>query len=124
MSTFVQQEIFRIDISTSNQIINKEKSALDAFMRKPYLNGNSNLKKIRRYLLKIEQVLHSLSDQSSKSLENDLKLKDYNPNQIKAIMGALTFSGLFMIQGPPGTGKTTVISEIVFQLIEKAPPQC
>src|SRR3989339_23063 len=43
----------------------------------------------------------------------------YSPNQKKAIANALTLKPLSIIQGPPGTGKTTIITEIVFQLLKK-----
>lgn len=45
----------------------------------------------------------------------------YSYNQLKAIQNALNKSPLSIIQGPPGTGKTTVITEIVFQILSKKP---
>lgn len=45
----------------------------------------------------------------------------YSFNQQKAIQNGLTKSPLSVIQGPPGTGKTTVITEIVFQILAKKP---
>lgn len=45
----------------------------------------------------------------------------YSPNQKKAINQALGREPLTVIQGPPGTGKTTVITEIVFQILDKEP---
>jgi len=45
----------------------------------------------------------------------------YSYNQTKAIVNALQRTPLSIIQGPPGTGKTTVITEIVFQLLEQKP---
>lgn len=45
----------------------------------------------------------------------------YNDNQVKAIFNALELSPVSVIQGPPGTGKTTVITEIVFQILAKEP---
>jgi HrpA-like RNA helicase len=42
-------------------------------------------------------------------------------NQQKAIQNALLRSPLSVIQGPPGTGKTTVITEIVFQILSQKP---
>ncbi len=45
----------------------------------------------------------------------------YSFNQQKAILNAIHRSPLTIIQGPPGTGKTTVITEIVFQILEKEP---
>jgi serine/threonine protein kinase/RecA/RadA recombinase len=45
----------------------------------------------------------------------------YSYNQQKAIQNAIQRSPLSVIQGPPGTGKTTVITEIVFQLLAQKP---
>jgi len=45
----------------------------------------------------------------------------YSNNQNKAIRNAISKSPLSIIQGPPGTGKTTVITEIVFQILAKEP---
>ena len=45
----------------------------------------------------------------------------YSYNQKKAILNALYYSPLSVIQGPPGTGKTTVITEIVFQILAIKP---
>jgi superfamily I DNA and/or RNA helicase len=49
---------------------------------------------------------------------NDFK---YSSNQTKAVRQALEREPLSVIQGPPGTGKTTVITEIVFQILAKEP---
>ena len=54
----------------------------------------------------------------------DIKQKGieaYSYNQKKAIVNALQRTPLSVIQGPPGTGKTTVITEIVFQILEQKP---
>lgn len=40
-------------------------------------------------------------------------------NQIKAVKKAIGNQNVFLIQGPPGTGKTTVIAEIIEQLVKK-----
>lgn len=45
----------------------------------------------------------------------------YSFNQQKSILNALYRKPLTVIQGPPGTGKTTVITEIVFQLLAANP---
>jgi len=52
--------------------------------------------------------------------KNGMELK-YSENQNKAIRNAISKSPLSIIQGPPGTGKTTVITEIVFQILAKEP---
>ncbi|MBP6456461.1 MAG: protein kinase [Chitinophagaceae bacterium] len=45
----------------------------------------------------------------------------YSFNQQKSILNALYRKPLTVVQGPPGTGKTTVITEIVFQLLSANP---
>ncbi|MDR0644750.1 MAG: AAA family ATPase [Treponema sp.] len=45
----------------------------------------------------------------------------YSLNQTKAIRNALDKTPFSVIQGPPGTGKTTVITEIVFQILAAKP---
>ena len=52
---------------------------------------------------------------------SDKKELIYSPNQERAIQNALHRSPLSIIQGPPGTGKTTVITEIVFQILSQKP---
>lgn len=53
--------------------------------------------------------------------DNDGRCFQYSPNQNRAILNALHRKPLTVIQGPPGTGKTTVITEIVFQILNKNP---
>lgn len=53
-------------------------------------------------------------DKNGKSL-------DYSHNQQKAIQNAIYKEPLSVIQGPPGTGKTTVITEVVFQILALKP---
>lgn len=45
--------------------------------------------------------------------------EDSSNNQITAVKKAVGNQNIFLIQGPPGTGKTTVIAEIIQQLVEK-----
>lgn len=45
----------------------------------------------------------------------------YSSNQTRAILNAIQREPLTVIQGPPGTGKTTVITEIVSQILDKNP---
>ncbi len=53
VSDFITPEKFRIDIMTSNSIINTEQTALDSFLRMPYLMDNATLKQIRLYLINL-----------------------------------------------------------------------
>ena len=40
---------------------------------------------------------------------------------MEAVRKAINTKDLFILQGPPGTGKTTVISEIIFQILKREP---
>lgn len=53
--------------------------------------------------------------------DNNKKPFEYSYNQQKAILNAIHKGPLTVIQGPPGTGKTTVITEIVFQILDQKP---
>lgn len=44
---------------------------------------------------------------------------DLNPAQRQAVTGAVDAPHAYFVQGPPGTGKTTVITELVRQLVSK-----
>ncbi len=45
--------------------------------------------------------------------------EDSTNNQVIAVRKSVGNQNIFLIQGPPGTGKTTVIAEIIQQLVEK-----
>lgn len=53
--------------------------------------------------------------------DKDGKEFEYSCNQKTAILNALHREPLTVIQGPPGTGKTTVITEIIFQILDVNP---
>lgn len=60
-------------------------------------------------------------DEIEKTDSNLDTLNKLNPKQREAVVKALNAKDLFILQGPPGTGKTTVISEIIFQLLKRNP---
>lgn len=49
------------------------------------------------------------------------ELLKLNESQRKAVLAAIHCQDLALLQGPPGTGKTTVIAEIIWQIISKNP---
>ena len=53
-----------------------------------------------------------LNDLFNPKLEND-------ESQLEAVVDAINYKPIYLIQGPPGTGKTTVILEIILQLIKQ-----
>ena len=74
------------------------------------------------YLFKPQDLNDDFIDYEDFDLDIKQKgIDEYSYNQKKAIVNALQRSPLSIIQGPPGTGKTTVITEIVFQLLEQKP---
>jgi len=68
-------------------------------------------------------IVYSEHNELEKVWQKDKSGKplSYSYNQQKAIQNALTKTPLSVIQGPPGTGKTTVITEIVFQILAHKP---
>lgn len=78
------------------------------------------------YLFKPDALKSEMIDYESEQIESFQKDThgvpfEYSYNQRKAIVNALKRTPLSVIQGPPGTGKTTVITEIVFQLLKQKP---
>ena len=49
------------------------------------------------------------------------ELLKLNESQRKAVLASIYCSDLALLQGPPGTGKTTVIAEIIWQIISQNP---
>ena len=74
------------------------------------------------YLFRPKELEGDFVDYEDYNIEIKQKgINKYSDNQKKAIVNALQRTPLSIIQGPPGTGKTTVITEIVFQLLEQNP---
>jgi hypothetical protein len=66
-----------------------------------------------------ESKLESNSEEYQKIKANEL-LK-LNESQRKAVISAINCTDLALLQGPPGTGKTTVIAEMIWQIISRDP---
>jgi hypothetical protein len=49
------------------------------------------------------------------------ELLKLNDSQRKAVLAAVHCTDLALLQGPPGTGKTTVIAEMIWQMLRKNP---
>lgn len=54
-------------------------------------------------------------------LKHELNEAGLNAKQKEAVWKAIEAQDLMLIQGPPGTGKTTVISEIIWQMLQANP---
>lgn len=85
-------------------------------------NNDVQNRELIHYLFNADKLQGEYLDPS---LENIYQTDDkgspfkYSYNQKQAIFNALERKPLSVIQGPPGTGKTTVITEIVFQILNR-----
>lgn len=66
-----------------------------------------------------EEKLREDSEHYREVVEN--QLLTLNKSQLKAVIAAVNCSDLALLQGPPGTGKTTIIAEMIWQMIRKDP---
>lgn len=51
--------------------------------------------------------------------ETQLYNKKLDPSQLESALESISYKPMYLIQGPPGAGKTTVIVEIIRQLVKK-----
>ncbi len=84
-------------------------------------NGKAVNPKLGQFIFdssKAEEVFKDISFNSEEwqRVKSNEMLK-LNDSQRKAILSALHARDLCLLQGPPGTGKTTVIAELIWQLI-------
>ncbi|MHA1731823.1 MAG: AAA domain-containing protein [Promethearchaeota archaeon] len=106
---------FRIDLVSFSVVTGREKATLDKFFRWGFKKGQTGLARIRDVCLFVRAPEIS-GDAPPPRLSESTK---FDPAQRAAIEGALRSRDIFAIQGPPGTGKTTVICEIVHQIVER-----
>ena len=109
---------FRADLSQIKRL--KEVVAL---VQKPKdgLPANSNL---RTFLFKPEYAENIPLENDVRSdrqwkLKHSLNEGNLNGEQQEAVWKALAAKDMVLVQGPPGTGKTTVISEIIWQMVQE-----
>lgn len=74
---------------------------------------------LQSYALDGNNIKTSKEQQSDVELYNKLIGQDIS--QLNAVQSALAERDVFLIQGPPGTGKTTVIRELILQVLNRAP---
>ncbi|WP_238251545.1 AAA domain-containing protein [Capnocytophaga cynodegmi] len=85
-------------------------------------NNDVQNDKLIHYLFnpdKLESEYIDIQLEKIHQTDKDGKPYQYSYNQQKAIVNATHRKPLTVIQGPPGTGKTTVITEIVFQILNR-----
>lgn len=102
-------------ISWLNEAMNKITNPKEGLDLKP-VNG-----KIKDFIFdssKAEEIYKNLTKDEEEW--NELKRHELlilNDSQRKAVLSALNCTDLALLQGPPGTGKTTVIAEMIWQMI-------
>lgn len=86
-------------------------------------NGKAVNEKLGQFIFdssKAEEVFKDISPDSEEwNRVKRNELLKLNDSQRKAILSALHSRDLCLVQGPPGTGKTTVIAELIWQLISQ-----
>ncbi len=91
--------------------LKRQESALDHFFEDDCVNPN-----LGRLLLYPEE--NHLADVLPRALIQDLQPKATMQSLVERVLAARDF---FLVQGPPGTGKTTVIAEVMAQLLTQYP---
>ncbi|ENH59863.1 AAA domain protein [Helicobacter pylori Hp A-11] len=88
--------------------LERQKKALEQFNRNEIVNQD-----LKRFLLDPKIIFYTPLGIRLEKFYNQQLTK----NQQKIVLKALNEKNIFLIQGPPGAGKTTVIKEIVFQIL-------
>lgn len=102
-------------ISWLNEAMNKITNPKEGLDLKPV---NEKIKDFIFDSSKAEEIYKNLSKDEEEW--NELKrheLLTLNDSQRKAVLSALNCTDLALLQGPPGTGKTTVIAEMIWQMV-------
>lgn len=93
---------------------------------KNYMSGKIINNNLRDYLFQPEKLEKLAEDSGYIDVDLDVISKDKNNNPVNfqeaqkdAVLKSLYRKPLTIIQGPPGTGKTTVIAEIILQILKR-----
>ena len=101
--------------------ISKKQYQIQREIIQDFLDKKIKIDHIEALLVKPERVKTPILKQvdfKNEDLSRTEK-EDSTNKQVIAVKKAVGNQNIFMIQGPPGTGKTTVIAEIIQQLVEK-----
>ncbi|GAA0863973.1 AAA domain-containing protein [Paraclostridium tenue] len=106
-----------IDVSKSINSLRKFGRALNAINTSSCVNPYLPDIIADPSLIEINEINHIDREQYFQ----DILKKSNSSASLNAVEKALATKDLFLIQGPPGTGKTTVITEIVCQILKDEP---
>jgi len=101
--------------------ISKKQFQIQREIIQDFLDKKIKIDHIEALLVKPEKVKTPILKSITFKNENlaITEKEDSSNNQVTAVKKAIGNQNIFLIQGPPGTGKTTVIAEIIQQLVEK-----
>jgi len=102
-------EVF-VDDRLNEIALMRQKNAIRAIKYNEAVNPN-----LRKLLLKPSEATFSKEAILIPTFYN----KQLDESKMQAVSNALRASDLYVIQGPPGTGKTTLISELVAQIVNR-----
>lgn len=105
-----QQGQLTIDVTEALASNSRQHNAVNAFLYEQMANPS------------LARVIVDPS-QATRASESDLDFfQDFLSDDKKdAVRRAISSNDLFLIQGPPGTGKTSVIAEIILQILRREP---
>ena len=107
---------YRIDLTSSNYMIDLQRRAIDMLCRFSVSPYYPNIRKLRDLLL--FRTFPKIGEVEEEFLTFDDSFS-FDLTQKQAISLALKSEDMILIQGPPGTGKTTIITEISNRLVQK-----
>ncbi|CDO64878.1 dna2/nam7 helicase family member, putative [Plasmodium reichenowi] len=97
------------DISRKKEDVVEEEKNMNTYFKPTPLCTHNNTKVsndvLNNYIYKCDKI--------------NWGIKNLNINQKKAVYSCLFSNDIFCIHGPPGTGKTTVLCELIYQLIQR-----
>lgn len=101
----------KLKVKSFQYVLQRQKKALKDFSDDKIVNQELKQLLISPSLIKYTNIKDNIQN-------IDFKNKNLTSNQKDIIKKVLNEKNIFLIQGPPGTGKTTVIKEMVFQILK------